>query len=194
MTIERVKMIKTVQSGRDCWEAGEIYPEGDEPLHPVLLQEIVLRTGTVEVLSHKDEAKKDNLKQPLSDNSLAEAQHKEKEALEKASLEQERADQILIEKRKLAETIEEFQIRLEALTGLVTDLKISVTLVGKRLDALEEKETPDAGAQVDELSKRIVFNENNIKLLFNSGKDAPSVKTRGTKAPVKRKVIVRRNR
>jgi len=82
MAIEKVKMLKTIQSpGRECWEVGEVYPKNPgEPLHPILLDEILKKTGSVEVVSYTKDtvAEESNLQQPLSDNALVEAQRESK--------------------------------------------------------------------------------------------------------------------
>jgi len=183
MAIERVKMIKTVVAGEDCWEAGEIFPKPGKPLHPVLLDELRNRTGTVEVLSYTKDVvlQESNLQMPLSDNVLAMAQSKEKEALEEAKLEKARADALLIEKRELAKTIEDLQMQFEVLQTMVN---------GFQKDLQELKERLEIGQEpFDLLSERIDVLEGNLVV---QKEDAPSMKTSEKKAPVKRKIIVRR--
>lgn len=193
MTIELVKMIKSVQAGRECWEAGEIYPKNPgDPLHPVLLAEIMAKTGTVEVLSHKKDSvpEKSGLIKPLSDNTLAEAQHKEREATEALRLATEKAEQLLIEKREMLKTVEDLQLSFEALQTMV---------YGFQRDLQELKEAPvyTAEESIDLLSERITALENAGPIIDapepeTKKQDAPSKKTSGKKVSGKKKLIVRR--
>lgn len=50
MIILKVRLIKTLKAGDMIWVEGEVLPKNGEPLHPVILDEIHLETGTVEIL------------------------------------------------------------------------------------------------------------------------------------------------
>ncbi len=199
MSIEKVKMLKTIQLDRECWEVGEILPrKPGEPLPPIILDEILKQTGSVEVLSYtKDSApEKSNLKQPLSDNALAEAQRNEKEAVKKAEIERKRAEQLLIEKREMMKAVEDLQMRFEALSDVVVKF-------GDSFDSLSKK--------VTDLQKDIDLNEERFEVMVGRIADlerpitkdvaqkekeesTPSSKTSGKKVFVKRKVIVKRKK
>ncbi len=189
MTIESVKMLKTVQADRECWEAGEIFPKNPgEPLHPILLAEISAGTGTVEVLTHTKESasEKSGLTKPLSDNSLAAAQHREREALEALRLEKEKADNLLIEKREMQKTIEDLLTRFDAL---------NMTVLSVQGEVQELKEVPDYSdemiqGQIKSLFGRIDALEGKETVVKKE--DAPSKKTSGEKVSGKKKIIVRR--
>ena len=117
MSIEKVKMLKTVQAGRECWEKGTILPIGGESLHPIILQEIIQRTGTVEVLSYKEDPikKGSKLKTPLDNNSLLEAQRKERELNERLNAERVKAEEAVLMSKKFAK---DFQETKEVLEGM----------------------------------------------------------------------------
>jgi len=207
MTIEKVKMIKTIQSGKDCWEAGEIYPKGGEPLHPTILEEIRLKTGTVEILSYKGDSvlAKSNLQQPLSDNTLVEAQRKEKEALEKFSLAKTRADQLLIEKREMIKAVEDLGIRFEVLSTKVFNLQNQVdtfekgvpknvdtrlNILYKRVGVLEEE-----SHKISKLLAEMANDITNVKKavsMIDLVKTVPEKESTSSKKTSGRKVLVKR--
>ncbi len=206
MSIEKVKMLKTIQFDRECWEVGEIYPKGDEPLHPIILDEILKQTGSVEVLSYTKDSvmEKSKLKQPLSDNALAEAQLKEKEALEKAETERKRAEQLLIEKREMMKAVEDLQMRFEALSDVVVKFGDSFDSLAKKVTDLEnvlnkEKITEIIARLIND-SRAAIAGMNTRAALTSIIKDtekeesAPSSKTSGKKVLVRRKVIVKRKK
>ena len=188
MSIEKVKIKRTLQLDRKCWEVGEIYPKGDEPLHPMLLDEILKQTGSVEVLSYTKDSvmEKSNLKQPLSDNVLAEAQRNEKEALEKVETERKRAEQLLIEKREMMKAVEDLQMRFEALSDVVVKFGDSFDSLSKKVTDLETKATL-AHNGISKLRGEIPKDT-------KKEESAPSMKTSKKKAFVKRKVIVKRKK
>jgi len=203
MAIEKVKMLKSVTFDTECWEVGEIYPKGTEPLHPILLQEILRKTGTVEVISHTKNIvlEKSNLTTPLSNNSLAEAQRKEKELMAIAEAERERAEQLLIDKQKLITTIEEMELNFQVLSIMVNgfvdrldemekefkrqikNLSDVVCLLTEKADVLEKRFYSSNYCLVDH-----VHQDNSTKK-----EDASSIIT-SEKKVLARKTIVKRKR
>ena len=51
MTIEKVRIIKTLKCGNTTYWVGQVYPQGDEPIPPDIMREVENHAGTVEVLS-----------------------------------------------------------------------------------------------------------------------------------------------
>ncbi len=121
-TIEKVKMIKTVVAGSECWEAGTILPVEGEALPSVILQEIQQKTGTVEVLSMKPDPvmEESKLVVPLNDNVLLEAGREEKGMAEKLVAVKVEAEKAIYEKfqRQVAETKESFESLKSAFVAL----------------------------------------------------------------------------
>lgn len=112
-TIEQVKMIKTLKAGELIWEAGTILPKEGESLHPIIIEEVRLNTGRVEVLSFKEgsPAEDGGLKVPLNANVSLKAEITEKEINARTAAEKMIRDSEAKERKALFSEIEELKLR-----------------------------------------------------------------------------------
>ncbi|OIO42026.1 hypothetical protein AUJ63_04230 [Candidatus Pacearchaeota archaeon CG1_02_35_32] len=202
MSIEKVKMLKTVQAGRECWEKGTILPIGGESLHPIILQEIIQRTGTVEVLSYKEDPikKGSKLKTPLDNNSLLEAQRKERELNERLNAERVKAEEAVLMSKKFAK---DFQETKEVLEGIKMENQSFASRLQKMEKSLEGLKSAFSSFEektkksLTEFEKRVVSDNSAKEDKVNFRKDEEKEtleKMRERVSPVKSKKIIIRKR
>jgi len=124
-TIERVKMIKTLKAGELVWEAGTILPKEGESLHPIIVEEVRLNTGTVEVLSYRDgsPAEDSGLKVPLNENVSLKAEVREKEVNARAAAEKMIRDSEAKERKALFKEIEELKLQSSKFEKSIAELR-----------------------------------------------------------------------
>ena len=191
-TIEKVKMIKTVVAGSECWEAGTILPVEGEALPSVILQEIQQKTGTVEVLSMKPDPvmEESKLAVPLADNTRLEAQREQKGMAEKLIAVRAEAEKAIYEKfvRQVDETKESFESLKSAFVALE---KTFVSFRERVFQKVKEQEIKASEAGKD-LKKELETKYADLEIKIQDEKTPTKQTSRGGIG--KTKLVVRKGR
>ena len=160
-TIEKVKMIKSLRAGELVWEAGTILPREGEFLHPTIIEEVRLNTGTVEVLSYKDGSpvEESGLKVPLNENTLLQAGIESKEVDAKIAAEKAIKDSEARERKAIFDEIEELKLLSSQFEKALAELKTSFLNLKNSFTFLEasfdDATKPEKGTPTKQMSEGV---------------------------------------
>ena len=197
MSIEKVEIVKTIVAGDLTWEKGTVLPKDGEPLPPIVLDEIIQKTGTVKVLSYTPDVvtEKTGLVIPLNDSKLTEAHWNEEELQQKLVEEKNRADEAERMSKVFSESLQETKEAIEA-------WKMAFDALASRVKEIEESiktfNTAFGGFRYEtkktftDFEDRIFAVEESI--LGASNVKEPSKQTRKEVTPVKKKKLASRSK